>query len=316
MSLEEEAANHVYGHLEQQRGVLHALWCHDHDVPWLDARQQILDAFGHHNPCHAPQNHGFTILGWLYGQDFGDRLCKAVNCGYDTDCTGATLGALLGILGGTAAIPARWREPVGEEIVLHKFTGPCEPPATIAELTERTAAVAERMVAERSDAAEFADATAVPDDLSVFFRNERALRAARRDPTSAIERTDGLDLALHYLGEPVIRPGIEKMIAVSVTRDDAPCAVTRVEVQAPDGWRVEPVHVEAGRWHLRLRAGDVAERNELRVTAVMKTASPSAAFTILGPTGDYPANVNVPRCPKCNGRAGSCLCGEAGEGGV
>ncbi len=294
------------------RVIRDAVWCHGHGVPWAEARQRILDAFGHHNPCHAPQNHGFTILGWLYGEDFGDRLCKAVNCGYDTDCTGATLGALLGILGGTAAIPPRWREPIGEEIVLHKFTGPCGAPANLAELTERTAAVAEKMVAERSDAVEFADHPSAPADLSVLLRNERALRALRRDPMAAIERTDGLDLAFHYLGEPVLHPGIEKMVAVSVCRDDVPCAITRVEVAAPNGWAVEPAHLEAGRWHLRLRADEVADRSELRVTAFLKGRSPSASFVLLGPTEDYPANVNVPRCPHCGGRLGSCICGGDG----
>jgi ADP-ribosylation/crystallin J1 len=39
------------------------------------------------------------VLGLLAGEgDFGKSLCIAVNCGNDTDCTGATLGAPLGIL--------------------------------------------------------------------------------------------------------------------------------------------------------------------------------------------------------------------------
>ena len=28
------------------------------------------------------------MIGWLYGTDFGDALCKTVNCGYDTDSSG------------------------------------------------------------------------------------------------------------------------------------------------------------------------------------------------------------------------------------
>ena len=60
----------------------------------------MLEHHGHPNFTDAPQNIAFTILGWLYGEDFGDAILKAVNCGYDTDCTGATLGAILGIIGG------------------------------------------------------------------------------------------------------------------------------------------------------------------------------------------------------------------------
>ena len=292
------------------RVIRDAVWCHDHDVPWEEARERILAAFGHHNPCHAPQNHGFTILGWLYGSDYGDKLCKAVNCGYDTDCTGATLGSVLGILGGTAGIPDKWREPIGEPIVLHKFTGDCAAPADVAELTARTEAIARAMLAERSDAADFAEATQAPADLSVLFRNDRALLALARDPMSAIERVDGTHLALHYHGEPVLRPGIAKTVSVSLARDDEAVAVQRAEIAAPDGWSVEQVGVEQGRWRFALRADEVADRGELSVTAHSAQGSVSAAFTMLGPgeAQGYPCNVNVPRCDKCGARKEACVC--------
>jgi ADP-ribosylglycohydrolase len=89
----------------------------------------------------APANVAIFVLGWLYGDgDFGRSLCLAVGCGEDTDCTGATLGATLGILGGMQAIPERWKAPIGEKIVTislnradlgHIF------PQTVSELTER-----------------------------------------------------------------------------------------------------------------------------------------------------------------------------------
>ncbi|NQT87524.1 ADP-ribosylglycohydrolase family protein, partial [bacterium] len=294
-------------HSRIARVVRDAVWCCDHDVPWEEARERILNAFGHHNPCHAPQNHGFTILGWLMGDGFGDRLCKAVNCGYDTDCTGATLGALLGILGGTAGIPARWREPVGETIVLHKFTGDCNAPADVAELTDRTHAVAGVMLAERSAVAEFADRTSVPDDLSVLTRNDQALAMLDRDPMSAVERVDGHDLSLHYLGEPVLRPGIAKTVAVSVARDGVPLAVSRAEVA---GVAAERLNLERGRWHFALRADDAPDRLDLTVTAWVTGRELTAAFALLGPgeAQGYPCNVNVPTCPDCGARKEGCVC--------
>lgn len=92
----------------------------------------------------APENIGFMILGWLYGEgDFGKSLCLAVNCGEDTDCTAATLGALLGILSGIDGIPDKWLEPINDKIVtlcINKTEGGIWIPDTVTELTHRVAA--------------------------------------------------------------------------------------------------------------------------------------------------------------------------------
>ena len=68
----------------------------------------MLEKHRNNNFTDAPQNIGITILGFLYGSDFEDALLKTVNCGYDADCTCATLGALLGILYGREALPEKW----------------------------------------------------------------------------------------------------------------------------------------------------------------------------------------------------------------
>lgn len=54
---------------------------------------------------------GFVVLGLIYGEgDFKKSIIYTVNCGDDTDCTAGTVGAVLGILGGSAGIPADWKE--------------------------------------------------------------------------------------------------------------------------------------------------------------------------------------------------------------
>lgn len=54
----------------------------------------------------------------LYGEgDFKKSVLNAIKCGDDTDCTGATVGALFGILGGQKIIPLDWKEYIGEKIV-------------------------------------------------------------------------------------------------------------------------------------------------------------------------------------------------------
>ncbi len=280
------------------RAIREALWCWQRRLPWGQARERIASRFGHLQPCNAVPNHGFTILGWLYGEDFGDRLCKAVNCGYDTDCTGATLGALLGILGGTAGIPARWRDPVGEQIVVHKFTRGFTPPATLAELTERTVAMAEKAAgAERA----FGERTSLPGDLLTrLFRNEKARRARAQDIDMGVEVCDGVEVAFHYGGEPVLRPGIAREVWVSVGGEERP----QVELDAPAGWSCDRL----GPSRFRLYSPQpVADSN----TVTIRLASGSTVdFTVLGPgeARGFPAGGNVEKCPCCQARVEACIC--------
>lgn len=292
------------------RAVREAVWCWENGIPWAEARERVVRNFGHFQPCHAPQNHAFTVMGWLYGSDFGDKLCKAVNCGYDTDCTGATLGALLGILGGTAGIPSEWRAPVGEAIVLHPYTQGLDAPKTVAELTERTVAVAKRVVAERSDAVKIGQRKRVPENVvALLSRNERALAALAHDVQAATIRANGLDITLHYNGEPVLRPGIPKVLGVSVERKEKPVRA-KVTLTAPEGWLVKGLRPALGQTRFLVQAAEVPDRNEVQVSVLAKGEQTSATFTILGPgeAKGYPAGVNVPTCPKCHARIEACIC--------
>ncbi len=306
-------------HSQISRAVREAVWCRDNGVSWADARQRIVNGFifgdgspsrGGPRPCHAAVNHGFTVLGWLYGEDFGDKLCKAVNCSFDTDCTGATLGALLGILGGTQAIPEKWLAPVGQKIILHKFTELPESPKDVAELSERTAALA-RLVPEKMSADfEFGTTTELPTDLdSALARNDLALAAARRDPQSAVEDRGDPAITLHYSGEPVLYPGVGKTVGVSLALDGQE-APGEVELAVPTGWSAEPAPALFGQTRFTLRAGEVADRNTIKVTARAGGASSEAEFIVLGPgeARGYPAVDNVPKCGKCAAWAGACVC--------
>ena len=115
---------------------------HRSGVPVWDARKQLLAKHGNDNFTHAPLNVGLTIWALLYGEgDFEESILLAVNGGYDTDCTAATVGATLGLALGAEAIPDRWRQPIGEGV----FVGPgivgINAPASLGELTDRTIAL-------------------------------------------------------------------------------------------------------------------------------------------------------------------------------
>jgi len=89
----------------------------------------------------APENIGFLVAGWLYGEgDFGKSLCSAVACGEDTDCTAATLGAILGIIAGASGLPEKWTAPLGDKIAtmcIDKTSAGIWVPDTVTELADR-----------------------------------------------------------------------------------------------------------------------------------------------------------------------------------
>jgi len=91
---------------------------YDAGKDWKEVRQELIDQSKDIGWFQAPANVGFCVIGLLYGEgDFKKSVLTAVSCGDDTDCTGGTVGAFLGILYGTAGIPADWSEYVGDRII-------------------------------------------------------------------------------------------------------------------------------------------------------------------------------------------------------
>lgn len=94
----------------------------------------------------APSNVAYAIIGLIYGEgDFKNSILYAVNCGDDTDCTAATVGATLGILYGGSKIPEDWKAYIGDEIITMsvRVDGPGHSMAkSCTELTKRVIAQA------------------------------------------------------------------------------------------------------------------------------------------------------------------------------
>jgi ADP-ribosylglycohydrolase len=292
------------------RVIREALWCSDNGIRWAEARERIATFHGHYMPCNATPNHGFTILGWLYGEGYGDSLCKAVNCGYDTDCTGATLGSVLGIVGGTGSIPEEWKRPIGDTIVLHEYTGKFNAPATTMELTDRVQAIAERFVTEKSDTVEFAEKASIPQDvLSLLFRSEKARAALRQDIHAGVVASGDLMVKFHYNGEPVLRPGIERTFRVSLEKSHMPVDAG-IEVEVPKGWTASASQEAPGSHRLKVLAHDVADRNLITVIAKLHEGECRVNFTLLGPgeARGFASGAMIPCCLRCGGREGACIC--------
>ena len=278
---------------------------HKEGLSWLEARERVLAATPHYIAQYAPINLGFQTIGWLYGEDFGDALCKAVNCGYDTDCTGATLGSMLGILKGTGGLPASWIEPLGEDIATNESWGgikrassnPNPIPATLGELTRRVCALGEKLLVLRDAPVQIRNSTSLdgacteplsPDDGYTKF-------LAETNPMQLTYSAGAISAVLDYGDTPVIYPEETKRIQVRVRNLLRERIKISLRTEFPEGWAVEPQEIQwlelepeeqiQAAFDIRVRNATNlhnSNRGTLWIQADARPAQPSAPIVLLG----------------------------------
>ena len=108
---------------------------------YVEVRRRLLEEHYAQNWTDVSLNLAFVLLGWYAGEgDFGKSLCATVNCGNDTDCTGASLGALLGILD-PDGMGEEWTRPIGDKLVLSLCMVGMHEAETIDQFCEQIAAL-------------------------------------------------------------------------------------------------------------------------------------------------------------------------------
>lgn len=221
---------------------------------WKQARLDVMAASEKFGWFQAPRNVAFTVIGLLYGEDdFGKTICIAVNCGDDTDCTGATAGSIMGILHGTKEIPQKWITPVGDRIVNVAISG-FQAPKTLDELTIHTVAMTKRVAARYQLPVTI---SAGPSDLRnvsklklIDTQAAKALWAL--SPYQIIWNTTDTKVTLDYLRMPVIVQDYPRTLRVTVRNTDTkPHAYQLTLSGLPADWTVSPklpvtVNIEAG----------------------------------------------------------------------
>lgn len=67
--------------------------------------------------CHTISNALIVVTSLLYGDgNFAESICMAVETGYDTDCNGATVGSIVGMMKGIENIPEYWTKPFSDKL--------------------------------------------------------------------------------------------------------------------------------------------------------------------------------------------------------
>ncbi len=161
--------------------------CYEKGIPAMEARNLIQqrNADIGNGWFEAPSNVAYAILGLLYGEgDFKKTMITAINCGDDTDCTAATVGATMGILYGTAGIPKDWQEHIGDDIVtisINRGGVGRNLPENCTDLTRRVVAQAPHMLFENDAWVALTDgADEIPEALDEVIFNKHYLIARKR----------------------------------------------------------------------------------------------------------------------------------------
>ncbi len=102
-----------------------------------EATWELIDQhYGAYHTVHVIPNSCMVALGLLAGQgSLGESLCVTVMGGWDTDCTCATVGSIVGAMRGAANLPAAWIEPLNDrlESLIYGFQD-----SRISDLAQRT----------------------------------------------------------------------------------------------------------------------------------------------------------------------------------
>ncbi|MDD3153989.1 MAG: ADP-ribosylglycohydrolase family protein [Victivallaceae bacterium] len=193
----------------------------------------------------APCNVGFTVLGLLYGEgDLGRTICAAVNCGDDTDCTGATAGAVFGIIQGRAKLPSRWIEPIGESIrtvAINPYR--LAVPKTLAELTDRVLWCKKQTEMLNPELVALTEgATAISPECRKALCGAQIVRDRIWNKPSMAQIFDlpyG-QLQVEYLSAAEAIPGevLKMRLTERLCRFD--CRTLNVEWLLPEGWEANP----------------------------------------------------------------------------
>jgi len=90
-------------------------WTFDQAIDQVHAEWD--EAF-QHDWCHTISNAMIVAVGLLWGDlDFEKSVCRAVTCAFDTDCNGATVGSIVGLVLGAKHMPAKWTGPINDTLL-------------------------------------------------------------------------------------------------------------------------------------------------------------------------------------------------------
>lgn len=194
----------------------------------------------------VPSNIGIVIIGMLYSEGDFDKLMQiTINCGEDTDCTAATVGAIYGIIHGAEKIPQNWLEPIGTTIKtgclnLGELGGyGAEIPQNIDELVDRVTNIAKQVGLAYVNGMEITDTEPVKEKIpgSLICEDSHIFGEMVKGP---IYSFDFFDIQVVYAGGPVIRNSQCKKVTLRIVNKYKNVEALDIKVWCEDDIHVMP----------------------------------------------------------------------------
>lgn len=206
----------------------------------LAVRSYILQTYPSDNFTDVTINLSFILLALLASDgDFDKAICTAVSLGYDADCTGATVGALFGIIR-PDGISEKWTTPIGDKLVLSPCIVNMHTPDTIGEFCDMVMSCALSVQDYYRTGIEIKNADNLPkvrlaDSWTDDFEGVYDWNVGDRE--SLITGLPCL-VSLVYPEEVAGEPGKSKQYALKL-RSDKEMRGT-VQLYVPEKWQVTP----------------------------------------------------------------------------
>ena len=113
----EEGIKYIPKNSRLHEAITFVLKLYEETSKWEKAWEKVMEKYGDYHTVHTINNACFVVLGLLYGEkDFGKSICIAVESGLDTDCNGATVGSIMGIMLGAEHLPEKWIDPLNDTL--------------------------------------------------------------------------------------------------------------------------------------------------------------------------------------------------------
>jgi len=211
-----------------------------------EVRERILMKYYRQNWTDVGINLSFILLAWYAGEgDFSKSICIAAGLGHDTDCTAATLGAILGILN-PGGFEERWTKPLGDDLILSSGIANMHEVSTISKLCKQIAELCVDTLDYYGSPVRLAGAAPLKRDYSPPWAPQGSFKGlnAGYNVLESLISVRPLTVRLTYPKSVALAPGETASFTAVVSHAGNSKIKPELKMRVPDGWDISPKSIK------------------------------------------------------------------------